>query len=206
MESTLRDIVDLKVIETFRSGSSRLNRHLARAERTCSALGFAFDRAEVLQALDDLDKGDLRVRLTIARDGGVSVTSAPYTPLPEGAVWCVSVSKHRLDADAESLRVKTTARALYDQTRADLPEGVDEVIFANQRSEVCEGTITNIFADFGEGLVTPPVSSGLLPGILREELLETGRSVEAVVPLERLKDAQKLYVGNSLRGLIPARL
>jgi 4-amino-4-deoxychorismate lyase len=86
-----------------------------------------------------------------------------------------------------------------------LPDGVDEYIFLNENDEVCEGTITNIFADLGTGLVTPPTSCGLLPGILRGELLQGNVRAE-IIPFARLKTAKQIFVGNSLRGLIPANL
>jgi 4-amino-4-deoxychorismate lyase len=83
----------------------------------------------------------------------------------------------------------------------------DEVILLNERGEVCEGTITSIFADPGDDvLVTPALTSGLLPGVLRAELLDTARAHEAVLGPADLMDAKNLFVGNSLRGLIPARL
>lgn len=209
MESAFRDIPDLKIIETFRFGEGkfhRLDRHLARAERTCKALGFVFSKPKVTEALDQVENGDHRVRLTIARDGEVSVTTAPLQSLPADTVWRLAISPTRLDPAAEHLRFKTTSRETYDQARADLPSGIDEVVFANARGEVCEGAITNIFADFGQGLVTPPVTCGLLPGVLREELLASGECLEAVIPLARLQEATRLFVGNSLRGLIPATL
>ena len=83
----------------------------------------------------------------------------------------------------------------------------DEVILLNERGEVCEGTITNVFVDIGDGvLVTPALACGLLPGVLRGELLDAGRAREAVLSPADLMDAKALFVGNSLRGLIPARL
>ncbi|RUX19378.1 hypothetical protein EOA23_30680, partial [Mesorhizobium sp. M2A.F.Ca.ET.042.01.1.1] len=95
----------------------------------------------------------------------------------------------------------THARAEYLPTRAD------EVILANERGEICEGTITNLFTDFGNGpLATPRLDCGLLPGILRGELLDEGRAVEAIYSFDDLKAAKAIFVGNSLRGLIPARL
>lgn len=103
------------------------------------------------------------------------------------------------------LRHKTTERTLYERTRAALPDGIDEALFLNTRGEVAEGTITNIFADLGDGLLTPPLASGCLPGILRAELLASGRAREATLKVEDLSDA-RLYMGNALRGLIPARL
>lgn len=90
-----------------------------------------------------------------------------------------------------------------------MPSGVEERIFLNERGEVCEGTITNVFVQNGNRLLTPPRSSGLLPGILRAELLDTGsplQAVEAVLTVSDLQSAEGLFCGNALRGLIPATL
>jgi 4-amino-4-deoxychorismate lyase len=103
------------------------------------------------------------------------------------------------------LRVKTTARRAYDAARAALPAGVDEAVFLNERGEVCEGAITTVFANLGEGLITPRLACGLLPGILRAEMLTLGRAREGLLGVDDLVRAQ-LFVGNALRGLIPARL
>tara|TARA_B100002051_G_C16686755_1_gene613062 strand:+ start:1045 stop:1359 length:315 start_codon:yes stop_codon:yes gene_type:complete len=103
------------------------------------------------------------------------------------------------------LRLKTTARAPYDAARAALPEGVDEAILLNERGELCEGTITNLFLKRDGTYLTPPCASGLLPGILREEMLETGAAREAVLQPEDLAQGE-VFMGNSLRGLIPAQL
>ena len=81
------------------------------------------------------------------------------------------------------------------------------MVLLNERGQVCEGTITNVFADFGDGvLLTPRIDCGLLPGVLRGELLDTGKAEEAVFSFDDLKSAKAVFVGNSLRGLIPARL
>ena len=87
-----------------------------------------------------------------------------------------------------------------------MPADVDELIYLNGAGHVCEGTITNVFADLGQGLVTPPISDGLLPGVLRASLIAEGHAREAVLTPGDLAGARALYVGNALRGLIPARL
>jgi len=77
----------------------------------------------------------------------------------------------------------------------------------NERDELCEGTITNLFVTLDNGdILTPPLSSGVLPGILRETLIENGTAREVVIDHALLHAAKTLHVGNSLRGLIPARL
>ena len=213
MESPLRGTAqeqgmsDLRVIETMRWDGTRLlrlDRHLARLERTCAELGFGCDVSEVLAALNPVAGGAKRLRLTIGQDGSPEVTIAGIAPNP--ALWRVTISDHRLDPADKWLRLKTTKRALYDASRANLPVSVDEIIFCNTRGELCEGTISNLFVDFGGGLLTPALSCGLLPGILREEMLENGDCREAVLIQSDLSFAKRMFAGNSLRGLIPLQL
>ena len=79
------------------------------------------------------------------------------------------------------------------------------MILLNENGRVCEGTITNIFLRDGGGpMLTPHISCGPLPGVLRGELLESGCAVEAELSTDDLRKSQGLYVGNSLRGLIRA--
>ena len=61
------------------------------------------------------------------------------------------------------------------------------MLLLNERDEVCEGTITTVFLDDGSGVLkTPPLACGLLAGVLREELLETGRATEQRLRIEDL--------------------
>ncbi|MFN6952997.1 MAG: aminotransferase class IV, partial [Albidovulum sp.] len=97
-------------------------------------------------------------------------------------------------------RHKTTRREPYEAARAEFSKDeADEVILLNERGEVCEGTITTVFFDRGQGMRTPPLSCGLLPGVLRAEM----GCPEEVLRAEDL-GAVRLWVGNALRGLIPA--
>ncbi|SMX51044.1 aminotransferase class IV family protein [Actibacterium lipolyticum] len=199
---------DLGVIETLlRDGAGvfqRLDRHMARLARTCEKLRVPLNLEDVHTALHQIrDDAPQRVRILVGADGGVSVTHAAFTV--QTHVWKLHWAETRLASDDPWLRVKTTQRQHYDAARAALPDHVDELLFLNERNEVCEGTITNIFAEIDGQLITPPQSSGLLPGVLREELLDHGKAVEGILRPEDLQRAT-LYVGNSLRGLMPAAL
>jgi para-aminobenzoate synthetase/4-amino-4-deoxychorismate lyase len=101
---------------------------------------------------------------------------------------------------------KTTNRDFYDLPRQEAQQrlAVDEVVFLNERDELAEGSITNLFIEKNGRLYTPALSSGLLPGTLRAELIATGRAEEAVLRLADLETADALYLGNSVRGLIRA--
>jgi len=210
VESALRRTAprDLTLIETFRwepgTGFARLPAHLERLARGAAALGIALDGAAVERALEAV-RGPvtLRVRLTLRLDGIVGVTSAPLAP--GKAAWALRLADERVESRDPWLRLKSSQRQRYAAARAALPPDVDEAVFLNERGEVCEGTITNVFADLGGGLVTPPLACGLLPGVLRAEMLARGTCSEAVLRAGDLSRA-RLFVGNALRGLIPARL
>jgi len=222
VESAFRDTCPdgLKVIETLGyapgEGAVRGALHLERMAATCARLGIAFDGCTARAMLSRVAGAvPLMLRLTVARDGELALeTSALRTKPSEDRPWRLAIAPQRLCSDDPWLRVKTTRRGLYDRTRAGLPAGTDEMLFLNERGELCEGTITTLFLDMGEetgdsagcGLLTPDLASGLLPGVLRRALIEAGRARSAVLDASALEHARALYVGNSLRGLMPAEL
>ncbi|TGQ39561.1 MULTISPECIES: aminotransferase class IV family protein [unclassified Mesorhizobium] len=216
-ESALRDgnAADFELIETMRwepgQGFLRLDRHLARLYGSAAELGFACDPqrvGEVLMNTVGRQQIALRMRLLLSRNGEMTASVQPYEPLAADKVWRLQLARTRLDSGDMLLRHKTSRRETYQRARAEyLASRADEVLLANERGEICEGTITNVFADFGDGvLATPRLDCGLLPGVLRGELLDEGRAREAIYTLDDLKSAKALFVGNSLRGLIPAKL
>ena len=105
------------------------------------------------------------------------------------------------------LRHKTTRRHRYDDDwqRLANTQGADDVLYRNERGELTEGSRTNVFIERGGRLLTPPIGSGLLPGVLRAELLATGRAVEHVLDLADLSNGDAVYLGNSVRGLVKAK-
>lgn len=204
-----------ELIETMRwelaTGFLRGARHLARLKASAEALGFAFDQASVELALLQAVGGGspLRVRLALSSDGGADVSTQSFAPLAPDTIWTVRIADARLDSSNPLLRHKTTRREVYERARAEFSrDEADEVILLNETGDVCEGTITSIFVDISDGgpLKTPPLACGLLAGVLRGAMVADGEAVEAVLTPADLHGAAKIWVGNSLRGLIEARL
>lgn len=204
--------MDFSLIETLRwqpdAGFLRLDQHLRRLSRSADALGFRQPQ-DAKGKLEKEVSGDvpLRVRLVMTYRGKMDVTATPFEPVPEETVWRLKVAKTKLQSEDSLFRHKTTRREPYEAARAEFSKDeADEVILLNERDEVCEGTITNIFAESADGmLLTPPLTSGLLPGVLRAELIRERRARGEVLKLDDLRH-RKLFVGNSLRGLIRAEL
>lgn len=189
----------LRLIETLLWDGAALARralHGARMARGAAALGWPLSPAAFDAALTGLPATPARIRLTADRDGRLQAEVQPLPPAKP--LWRVALAPARLDSSDPWLRLKTTRRPAYDAARAALPAGLDELFFLNERGEVCDGTITTVFFDRGQGMRTPPLSSGLLPGVLRESL----GCPEEVLRGEDLPHV-RLWAGNSLRGLIP---
>lgn len=210
MEIILREAVPagLTIFETMRQeadGSIRLwPLHLARLRWGCASVGFPLDATRAEQAaLSPRAAEALQVRLTVDAQGRIATTHAPLPSNPPA--WRVVLSGVRLDSGDPWLTIKSSHRPAYERARANLPEGVDEAILLNERGEICEGTITSLFLRRDGMLLTPPQSSGLLPGVLRQSLLDGGAAREAVLRRDDLAQGE-LLMGNALRGLIPARL
>lgn len=191
------------LIETMRAVDGdlpNLARHLARMAASAAFLGTKFDPEAARAMLQQVDRATGRVRLLAAPSGALAILTAP--PPPPDSLVRVTAAPLPVDADDWRLRHKTTDRAFYDEARS--ASGAFEVVFVRPDGYLTEGSFTNIFVSRGQGLVTPPASLGLLPGILRARLLAEGRAVEQVLTIDDLRDG--FFVGNALRGLVPAVL
>jgi para-aminobenzoate synthetase/4-amino-4-deoxychorismate lyase len=187
----------------------RLERHLDRLAASARALGFGFDRAAARDRLirlapaDPDAAGPTRVRLELRREGHMAVTCAPLGALAAEPLR-VMLHDHPVDRADPFLRHKTTRRGFWDAALATAQaEGADEALCRNREGLLTEATRFNLFVQRDGRLLTPPLSAGLLPGVLRAELLETGMAVEWPLTMDDLPGAEALYLGNSARGLLP---
>lgn len=206
----------MRLIETLRwqeeTGFTLLEDHLARLFGTARHFGFAFPLGEIRRALADAAAGftgsrKQRVRLLLSRDGEFDISSSPLYPPPSAPL--VRLSKVQMNSADPHLYHKTTRREVYDRELKEArKDGFFEVLFTNEKGELTEGAFTNIFVQRGGRLVTPPVSCGLLDGVLRRHLLreKEGTVVEEVLAPEDLEGAERLFAGNSVRGLVEVRL
>ncbi|WCT73152.1 aminodeoxychorismate synthase component I [Sphingomonas naphthae] len=195
------------LIETMRfdpyDGLLELDRHMGRLKASAAAFDFTFDhhgaRNELQAATFKLrDARCVRLRLSPRGSIAIEVSAIPRSP----ASVSVALAPLPVDPADFRLRHKTSDRAFYDIARK-ATDGF-EVAFTDPAGFLTEGSFTNLFVQRGETLLTPPLSRGLLPGVLRASLIGAGRAEEADLTPADLK--QGFFIGNQLRGLIPARL
>lgn len=199
------------LIETMRftpeEGIALLELHLERIGASAVALGFGFDRHAVRNAIQALcfeSDAVSKLRLVVGRTGAFSLELAELpSALPEPAI--VAVLRLPVDSSDWRLTHKTTDRSFYDKgLEVAQANGANEAIMLRDDGLVTEGCFTNIFVERDGRLLTPPANLGLLPGVLRRSLIDTGRAVEAELTLDDL--AGGFLIGNALRGLMPAKL
>jgi para-aminobenzoate synthetase/4-amino-4-deoxychorismate lyase len=188
-------------------GIPLLELHLERLKASAAELGFAFDRHEARNKIHALCfelESAARLRMVLARSGEIALeTAAPPAPLDE-PVLCAALPLP-VDPGDWRLRHKSTDRGFYDAAlEAAREAGAAEALLVRPDGLVTEGSITNLFVERGDTLVTPPAALGLLPGILRRRLIDEGHAHEGNVTLDDLADG--FLVGNALRGLMRARL
>ncbi|MCY3851145.1 MAG: chorismate-binding protein [Acidimicrobiaceae bacterium] len=188
------------------AGPILLDRHLVRLTACAEHFGFDMDPGEVRRRLDAIRADTTqRVRILVSADGAIELQVAEMSPAAADPVWRIALDTLPVSSDDEFLRFKTTRRDRYDQALARHPDA-DDVLLWNERGELTETTIANLVLEIDGNTVTPAQSSGLLPGTLRAELLANRRIQEAIVTIEDLDRADSVWLINSVRGWIPARV
>jgi para-aminobenzoate synthetase / 4-amino-4-deoxychorismate lyase len=198
--------IDFDLIETMAfdpdDGLPLLDRHLERLGSSARTLGFSFDRHELrnrLQHATFRQREAARVRIRLSVAGALAVEVTPMPPVPAAPVDVAIVSLPVPRADIR-LHHKTSSRAFYDAARE--AAGSFEVLFIDDAGQLTEGSFTSIFVERGGMLLTPPLSAAPLPGVLRGQLIADGRAQEGALTPADLSGG--FFIGNSVRGLIPA--
>ena len=198
-----RDSSPFNLIESLRfdqNGHLLLERHIQRLAGSADYFGFSFDAAALrrqLHAFGEQLAGNHKVRILLAEDGSISIESQPLSGINTTAV--IAISGKRVDSSDTFLYHKTTRRDLYEAQLLAHPDCYD-VIFQNVRGEITEGCFNSIVISLSGELLTPALDCGLLPGVLREELLDVGAIREAVLTMDDLCAADKIWLINSVRG------
>ncbi len=185
-------------------GVVMLSLHIARLEKSARELGFRFDRHALrneLQAATFSQADPARVRALLSRGGAVSIEIRAHHDWPQ-AVMPVSIVPRPARREDIRLHHKTTDRRIH---RAALAAGSTfEVLMTDEEGFLTEGSFSTIFIERGERLVTPPLTRGILPGVLRQNLIDMGEAVEGEL---RPRDLERgFFIGNSARGLVAATL
>lgn len=203
---------DFRLVETIlheENGQySLLPAHLERLASSAARFGFRLDQSSIEHQLADYAdglQGRHKIRLLLARDGSVELESVAIDPDPPHMIMNIGIADQQVDSRDHLMYHKTTHRPLYRDALKQHAEW-DDVLFVNERGEITEGANHNLVIRLNGLMITPALSSGLLPGVFRAKLLREGTIKEGIVTAADLKGAEDLWLINSVRGWRQARL
>ena len=201
-----------------------LEHHLHRLRTSADYFGFVLDEQRLRELLDTIEAGAdastcRRVRLTLSDDGEMAVTAGPC-PRPAALSLAearrgpdrgqVALAEECTASTSAWLYHKTSQRQIYEAaSRQAARAGLLDQLFRNERLEITEGAISTIIIEKNGSFFTPPIDCGVLPGVMRAVLLEEGAEgtlAEHVLHEEDLRRADRLFICNSVRGVIPVAL
>lgn len=199
--------IDFQLIETILLQDGKyylLDLHLKRLKESSEYFGFRYDEEEIIKALgNNCSKEKYRVRLLLDRNGKITITKSKLDDI-SSEPKNVTFSDIRIDPNNIFFYHKTTNRTIYDQElRKAREKGYFDILFINNRDEVTEGAISNVVIKDKDVYYTPPIESGLLNGVFRQYLFESNFPIaEKLLKKEDLLNAEKIYLINSVRGMI----
>ena len=189
---------------TPREGIYLIEEHFERLKSSALRFNYRFNENKaraLLAAIDNVDP--LRVRLLVNKKGEPRLERFPLN-ISRREVE-LKIAKHPVASENIFLFHKTTNREVYDCAKKEVCD-CDDVLLFNERGQITETTTANIFLEKKGALFTPPIECGLLPGTFRASLLKKKEVAEKILTLDDLSSADKIFVGNSVRGLQLAKI
>ncbi len=185
-----------------------ISHHLSRLENSAAFFGFTCNLDHVIStihaALERITVGRHKIRLLLSHDGSVGMAIAPVDVTVTSSKWLM-LSPERVQSGSVFQFHKTTMRSHYERAyRMAVESGAYDTLFLNEKGEIAEASRHNIFIVRDGEFLTPPVTAGILAGIGRAAILGSSRyaSREAELSLQDIATAERIYLSNSVRGLV----
>lgn len=200
---------EFKLIETmlYRYGKIYLLKyHLKRLKYSSKYFSFKFNKNLILQEISRLPKDKkLKVRLTLSKDGKISIESTEFIPTKKYGF--IKITDQKVKSDNIFLYHKTTNRQLYDEYYEKAKkENLIDYIFLNEKGHITEGCIHNIIILKDGNYITPSRESGLLKGTMLSYLQNKYNIIEKPITFEEIVKSDKIFLCNSVSGIKRVKL
>lgn len=203
---------EFKLLETMLWNKDKkfwlLDIHLERLSESAEYFNFRYNKKQIIDALSKEEKKfnkkkNYRVRFLLSCEGDIETAASilDYKAAPNK----VKFSDKRVNSSDIFLFHKTTNRVLYNnEYKKASEEGFFDTIFLNEKNEVTEGAISNIFIEKNGKYYTPPIECGLLNGVYRRYLLKSNvfPVEEKVLYREDIQNAGKIFLTNAVKGMV----
>lgn len=194
--------------------------HIERLKKACQTLSLSFDvstdslRETVMRLIEKNNSKEGVLRVSLFKEGNTThnlLTIAPprYTEADYKNGFKLCYATHPLKSEGPLVGTKHNN---YLENLLSLKQakerGYNEAMFLNEKSHLAEGCVSNLFFVKDNRLFTPAVSTGLLPGIMRAQVIQTANTLNIPVSEDHfqrdaLEDADEVFVTNSLVEIMP---
>lgn len=180
--------------------------HLKRIKNSAKTFGFPFSEQEWISCLKKvstncINSNTYRVKISLNYLGKFTLDFQTLENFPKKGT--LKICNALMNSSSEFRKHKTNLREIYDREgKRSREAGHLDILFLNEKKEITEGSISNIFVKIGDSYFTPPISSGLLPGIFRNRLLKRKGFYEKTLSLDDLFRSNSVFLCNSLRGIL----
>ena len=190
------------IFETIKSVGNKpfsLSRHIARAQSSAVALGITIpNSAQIAQGVTDLfaavPHGLGMLRISFDNQGNWLAVHMPYAEQEKSCD--VRLHPDAVTGDVHKRFPYTNRLAILEQARL---AGFDDAVVVNSQGNICEGSVTNLIANIDGRWVTPPTTDVVLPGIIRQILIENELVAIESIPADRLAEITSAFFISSLR-------
>jgi len=190
------------IFETIKSVGNKpfsLSRHIARAQSSAVALGITIPNSDqIVQGVSDLfasvPQGLGMLRISFDNQGNWLAVHMPYAEQDKSCD--VRLHPDAVTGDVHKRFPYTNRLAILEQARL---AGFDDAVVVNGQGNICEGSVTNLIANIDGRWVTPPTTDVVLPGIIRQILIENELIAIDSIPVDRLAEITSAFFISSLR-------
>jgi branched-chain amino acid aminotransferase len=190
------------IFETIKSVGNKpfsLSRHIARAQSSAVALGITMPNSDqIAQGVTELfaavPQGLGMLRISFDNQGNWLAVHMPYAEQEKSCD--VRLHPDAVTGDVHKRFPYTNRLAILEQARL---AGFDDAIVVNSQGNICEGSVTNLIANIDGRWVTPPTTDVVLPGIIRQILIENELVAIESIPADRLVEITSAFFISSLR-------
>lgn len=194
---------EFQIIETMKVENGNIllaNEHFTRMEKAAKYFDFKFKKPKI-----NITENNCILRVLLNKDGDFEFQTREISNKIISKK--ITISPIIQNSKNEFLYYKTTYRPWFFDSFQKIKNGeIFDEIFLNEKGELTEGSRSNIILLINKKMYTPPITCGLLNGTYRQKLINEGKCIEKILYKNDLKNAEKIFCVNSVRGMVEVEL
>lgn len=197
-----------------------MEEHFNRLKKSCAELNLKFEYdlciiqeyANNLVSSCGMSSGSIKILYAKDKDKYnllMTTNENKYTleKYKKGFSICIASSKRNPYSKLTYIKSNNYLENILEKTIAN-KKGYDETVFLNTNDNISEGSYTNVFFIKDNIIYTPSISCGILPGIMRDKVIDLINKLSIKIEIGKFKiddmfKADEIFITNSLMEIMP---